>query len=374
MVEEIRDGLSTVIALDTGICQIDGGKSTIRGYSLDNLVMSSTFEEVVWLLIHGDLPSSSDYQTFLAELKEIRESIPAKLKKQIEMLEGNEHPLSVLASCFSLMSADYEMEIPPSEITLKKDTVRSVVSYHTLLTAYLRKRRQRTLWISDSGDSLVRNFCEGVLENRDPLITGYLEKVLIGSSENELTASTFNARVAVSARTDVYAALASGILTWKGYRHGTASGYAMKDLKELAESGQDPQQFYRDKRARKSPFFGFGHRLHKTELDQRVSITKLGTEIVCQRYSGRLFEYAERAERYMKEHEGRLPNPDLYLACFFDAIGLKEDEVSAVVFMGRVAGIAAHIIEESHPTRRIMRPRALYNGPTTKKYIQLTQR
>lgn len=375
MTKRIRDGLARQKVLDTKISGIENSIPHIRGYSLSDLVKNSTFEETTYLLLHEELPNKQEYSLFLDKFRAMREDIPEILHKQMEVFKGGEYYTNVLVNCFSALASEIGTELYPTKEKLIDYAMKTIVITPTLLAWHVRKRKGEKAIMPKKDLDHSNNFyymCYGKVDRR---ISSIIDKIIIGSCENELSVSTFSARVTASARPQFFDAVVSGLSAFKGYRHGTAMDQVRKELEFLSSNGQDIDKFYRDKAEHNELRFGFGHRVHKNKPDERVLTLKKGAEKAYKILGGRLFPVAKKIEEYLAE-KGEGANADFYLPPLLDSLHLNDFEVSAVVLLGRIAGMSAHIVEDMSggKSRPLFRPRAEYNGALNRKYVPMKNR
>ncbi len=375
MTQRIRHGLARQKVLDTKISGIENSSPHIRGYNLCDLVENSTFEEITYLLLHNELPNSQEYASFLDKFRAKRAEIPEVLHKQMNVFNGGEYYINVLINCFSALTSKIGQELYPTNEKLIDYAMTAIAITPTLLAWHIRKGKGKEPIMPRKDLNHGNNFYYMCYGNKNKRIGSVIDKIMTGSCDNELPASTFAARVSASARPHFFDALVSGLSTFKGYRHGTAMDQVKKELEILSSNGEDIDKFYRDKSENNEIRFGCGHRVHKNKAEGRVLFLKQGAKKAYRILGGGLFPITERVEKYLAE-KSEQTNVDFYLPSLLDSLGLNDFEVSLIPLSGRIAGISAHIIEDmsGRKSRPIFRPRAEYTGILNRKYLPIKKR
>jgi len=375
MSNRIRTGLARQKVLDTKISGIENSSPHVRGYHLTDLVKNSTFEETTYLLLHDKLPNSQEYSLFLDKFREKRAEIPDILHKQMKVFKGDEYYINVLTSCFSVLASEKGQELYPTEEKLIDYAMTAIAITPTLLAWHIRKGKGQEPIMPRQDLNHGNNFYYMCYGKKNKRFGSVIDKIMTGSCDNEMPASTFAARVSASARPHFFDALISGLSTFKGYRHGTAMDQVKKELEFLSSDGEDIDGFYRNKAYNNEIRFGFGHRVHKNKVDGRVPSLKKGAKKAYKILGGSLFHITEKVEEYMTE-KGERTNVDFYLPSLLDSLGLNDFEVSLIPLLGRIAGMSTHIIEEigSGKSRPIFRPRAEYTGVLNREYLPMKKR
>lgn len=368
MKRRIRDGLSSLPPLlDTQVSGHvgSGGELCVRGYALTELAESVSYEEVAHLLLHERLPNSDELREFSASLSTPRGSVPAVGSAVAQVFDGSEHPIGVITSCLAAIASTCSDPIIRSHEDLVDSSIKVTRWYGTLLADHIRKRHPADQLEEENG---AQGFSEGFMAdcfgNTALDKARYLDSLLVLASDQGLTASTFSARNAASTRSGFLGAVIAALQAWNGYRHGAASEYACKSLHAVKnEFEYDVERYVRRNRERGVPMFGFGHRRYKKTKDPRLYVLEDLTQRAYHEYGGRIYETASTVTSYFQLRNWQFANPDLYVAMLLDSLGFRAEEMAAVVFMGRLVGVCAHIIEENGPLRPMLRGESLYTGP-----------
>jgi citrate synthase len=371
-------GLEGVIASESAIANIDGkhgdGGLEYRGYQIEDLAGKVSYEETAFLLLHGDLPNRTQLKDFQDRVRGMRE-LPAPLINLLATIPKSNHPMDTLRTSASVLAHfDPDVNASPTDHAANvRKAERLIAQMPTAIAA--RERIVEGLDIVAPRPDLDQaanflNMVHGKLPSETQRASFDLSLVLY--TEHELNASTFAGRVTVSTLSDIYSGVVAAIGTLKGSLHGGANEEAWK----LIESVGDPdnaEKWIHDALARKERIMGFGHRVYKTG-DPRARILKE----YCQKLAHELGDdrwerVAEPIERMVTETKKLPPNVDWPCARLYHYLNLKLDIYTPIFAMARVAGWAAHIIEQLDHNR-LMRPRARYVGPPTRHVTAIDQR
>jgi 2-methylcitrate synthase/citrate synthase II len=376
--EQYHPGLEGIIASETAIANIEGkdgaGGLEYRGYPIEELAGHVSYEETAFLLLHGDLPNRSQLRDFDARLRQSR-LIPPALVGLLEQIPGNIHPMDALRSSVSVLSHfDPDVNAPPTDHAANVRKAERMVAQMATAVAY-RERIRNLLPIIAPRDDLdyAANFLNMVNGKvPSPTMREAFDLSLVLYAEHELNASTFSARVTVSTLSDIYSGIVAAIGTLKGPLHGGANEEAWKVLEQVG-TPENAERWIQDALARKQRIMGFGHRVYKTG-DPRAAIVKpYCVELAREVGDDRWERVAEPIERAVTTQKLLPPNVDWPTARLYHYMGLETDLYTPIFAMSRVAGWAAHVIEQLDHNR-LMRPRARYNGPPHRSVEPIDQR
>lgn len=365
--ERYYPGLEGVIASETAIANIEGkdgaGGLEYRGYAIEDLAGSVSYEEAAFLMLHGDLPNSGQLRDFNSRLREARR-IPESLVALFREIPHHIHPMDVLRTSVSVLSHyDPEVNSPSTDHAANVRKAERLVAQMSTAVAY-RERITKGLPVVPPRDDLDQsaNFLHMINgEIPSETMRSAFDISLVLYTEHELNASTFCGRVTVSTLSDIYSGIVAAIGTLKGPLHGGANEEAWKVLERVG-SPENAGAWIQDALARKERIMGFGHRVYKTG-DPRAVILKnyclaLAKEIGDDRWE----RTAEPIEKAVVSQKQLPPNVDWPSARLYHYMGIEIDVYTPIFAMARVAGWAAHIIEQLDKNR-LMRPRARYVGP-----------
>lgn len=372
MIEPIYSpGLEGVIAGETAVSTIEGGLR-YRGYPVGELVENAGFDEVAFLLLHGDLPNRFQLASFQRRLAAAR-SLPHPLLDLLRVLPPAIHPMDVVRTSVSVLAHyDPETEDSSHEANLRK-AERLVAQIPVAVAAHYRLSRGLEVVPARTDLGNAANFLYMLRgQQAQPHSVRALDVSLILYAEHEFNASTFTARVACSTLSDLHSAIVAAIGALKGPLHGGANEKVMEIL-ESAGSPERAEAWLRQALARKERIMGFGHRVYKTG-DVRAAILKPYARKAAEA-AGVVHweETAEIIEGILGEEKHLFPNLDWPAGRLYYALGLEIPLYTPIFVMSRVTGWSAHFIEQ-HEHNRLIRPRSRYTGPDLQHARPLSQR
>ena len=371
-------GLEGVISNETAITNREGRKGDgdleYRGYRIEDLADHVSYEEAAYLLLHGELPNVSQLADFDSRLRTQR-AVPAELIELLRKIPKSAHGMDVLRTSLSVIS-HYDSEVnasPTDHAANVRKAERIVAKTATAVAARERLLAGLEPVAPDATLDHAANFLymyNGTKPSESMAKAFDLSLVLY--AEHELNASTFAARVTVSTLSDIYSGIVAAVGTLKGSLHGGANEEAWKVLVEVGSPDQ-AEDWIQDALVNKKRIMGFGHRVYKTG-DPRARILKdwcqkLAKEIGDDRWE----KIAEPIEREVTIQKQLPPNVDWPTARLYHYMGLKTEVYTPIFALARVAGWAAHIIEQLD-SNRLMRPRARYTGPANRPIKPIDQR
>lgn len=361
MIELSPQGLAGVVAGDTAISTVgkEGVGLTYRGYAIEDLAEHSSFEEVAWLLLRGELPTSDERAHFLAERKELQQ-LSDELMVFLELLPATAHPMDVLrcgTSVLGCLEPEHSFDQQYRIATRLLSVLPSMLCYW-----YHFACDQFRIEVKIDQPTLAGDFLQLLSGTRpSELHRRALDVALILYAEHEFNASTFAARITASTMSDLYSAVTTGIGTLRGPLHGGANEAAMK----LISSYPDPEAAEYGiliRLARRDKIMGFGHRVYKS-CDPRSEIIKTWAAKLCeQSRQPQMFAVAQRIEMVMQREKGLFPNLDFYSAVVFHCLGIPTAMFTPIFVFARTAGWCAHVFEQ-RANNRLIRPAAHYIGP-----------
>ena len=354
---------------------IDGRASELRyyGYSIHDLAEHSSFEETAWLLLHGELPTAAELHEFDAALKAARE-LPGPLLDVIEAVQGA-HPMAVLRTAVSALAAfDPDCGDPSAEAVRRKGTrlisqVPMIVMAHNRIRSGLEPVAPRAD-LDHAANFLYMLGGEEAGEDARRL----MNTDLILHAEHGSNASSFAARVVIGTDADLHAAMTAAIGALSGPAHGGAAENVMQMVREIGEPG-NAAGYVRDKRARREPVMGFGHRVYRKE-DPRARHLRDGVAgLSVAMGQPRWYEILEAVVDAMAPYSrhGVNVNVDFYAGVMYHLIGIPEDLFVPIFATGRVPGWTAQVLEQ-YDNNILIRPLTRYNGPAAREYVAISER
>jgi citrate synthase len=375
-VHPLKAGLEDVIVSASEICFIDGHKGRLlyRGFDVDDLVAHSSFEEVVYLLWHGRLPSRKELDAHVRALRSTaNRKLPPKVLAMLRLFPKKTTPMEMLRTGVSALSAfDPDAADNSREATLRK-AVRLTAQMPTLVAAWERLRRGKAPVGPDPRLDLAGNFLYMMSGKKPtPLAAKTFDVALILHADHEFNASTFAARVTAGTLSDLHSAVVSGIATLKGPLHGGANEQVMLMVEKIKEPAK-AESWIRKALVDKARIMGFGHRVYRVEDPRAKHLRRLASELGQQIGNSSYVQILDTVVRVMAAEKHIFPNVDLYSGAAYKAMGIPTDQFTPIFAISRVAGWSAHVLEQ-HGNNRLIRPRSEYTGATDAKYVPLAER
>src|SRR6266852_5011525 len=355
-----KEGLEDVVVSTSEICFIDGreGRLLYRGYDVDDLVAHSSFEETIYLLWQGGLPSRKELDAQVKALSATaNRKLPPKLVAMLRLLPRKTTPMEVLRTGVSALSAfDPDAGDNSRDATLRK-AVRITAQMPTLVAAWERIRRGKPLLAPNPRLNLAANFLY-MLTGKKPtdLAAKTFDVALIMHADHEFNASTFASRVTAATLSDLHSAVVSGIGALKGPLHGGANEQVMLVVEKI-KSPQNAEAWIKKAIADKMRLMGFGHRVYRVEDPRAKHLRRLATELGQQAGDTSSVDILNIVARAVTEAKRIYPNVDLYSGAAYKTMGIPTDQFTPIFAMSRVVGWAAHVMEQ-HANNRLIRPRA----------------
>jgi len=372
----IKAGLEDAVVSTSEICFIDGHKGRLlyRGFDVDDLAAQSTFEEVVYLLWHGRLPTKKELDAHVKALSSTaNRRLPPKLLAMLRFFPKKTTPMEILRTGVSALSSfDPDADDNSREATLRK-SVRLTAQMPTLVAAWERIRRGKPVVAPNPKLSLAGNFlCMMSGKKPTPLATKTFDVALTLHADHEFNASTFAARVTAATLSDLHSAVVSGIGALKGPLHGGANEQVMLMVEKIKDPAR-AEAWIRKAIADKARLMGFGHRVYRVEDPRAKHLRRLATELGRQIGNLSYVEILNTAARVVTAEKGIYPNVDLFSGAAYAAMGIPTDQFTPIFAISRVAGWAAHVLEQ-HGNNRLIRPRSEYTGATDARYVPISER
>jgi citrate synthase len=367
-------GLEGVIAAETALCDLDGanGRLAYQGYDIADLAGKATYEEVAYLLWHGELPTRSQLDALNAELVAAR-PLPEALISAYRLLPRDVDPMRVLQLSATMLGVFDPDKTDNSRAANLRKAIRLTAQFPTAIAHHHRIRLGKEPVPPSKDLGHAANFLYMLTGERPSEVnTRAFDASLILYGEHEMNASTFTTRVISSTLSDMHSAVAGGIGALKGPLHGGAGEAVMLTLKEIGRV-QEVDAFVERALAVKRRLMGFGHRVYRAG-DPRAAILRGLAEEACRLSGqGQWFEMAVKLYERVNRAKGLIPNVDFYSAPLFYSLGIPVDLFTPVIAAGRIAGWSAHILEQ-HGDNRLIRPRGAYTGPGRRPFVPLARR
>jgi len=367
-------GLRDVIAATSSICNVNGaeGKLIYVGYDIADLAEHSTFEEVIYLLWNGELPTKSQLaehtRAIMAEAP-----LPAQMLDLLRAFPRTAPPMTVLRTAVSALA----MFDPAASDISHEESMRKAIlltaRIPTIVGAYHRLRNGKEPLAPRANQSLAWNLLYMLLgKEPDPRDARAMDVALILHADHELNASTFAAREVASTLADIYGAITAAVATLAGPSHGGANEKVMRMLEAIGTPDR-AEAWVTNALENHGRIMGFGHAVYKTEDPRATVLRKLSRDLGERAGDTSWYEISTVIERVVRESKGLYANVDFYSASAYHALGIPTDLFTPVFACSRIAGWSAHVLEQ-YANNRLMRPRAEYVGPTNRPYVNIDQR
>jgi citrate synthase len=400
---EIGKLLSTtgIVTLDPGytntgsttsaITYIDGDAGILRyrGYPIDQLAEKSSFLEVSYLLIHGELPTATELAEFQARISR-HTMLHEDLKRFFDGFPRDAHPMPVLSSAVSALSTFYQDSLDPFNADqVELSTIRLLAKLPTIAAYAYKKSVGQPALYPDNSLSLVENFLRMSFGfpaepyQPDPKVVKALDLLFILHADHEQNCSTSTVRLVGSAHTNLFGSISSGIHALSGPLHGGANSAVLDMLDAILADGGDVDAFVKRVKAKEPgvKLMGFGHRVYKN-YDPRAAIVKAtADEILAEMGTSdprldlaKQLEQVALSDEYFIERK-LYPNVDFYTGLIYKALGFPTKMFTVLFAIGRLPGWIAQWREMiTDPDTKIGRPRQVYTGHTARDYSEIEGR
>jgi citrate synthase len=358
----IHKGLAGVIVDTTAISKVvpETNSLTYRGYPVQDLAAHCSFEQVAYLLWHGELPTDQELAMFTQRERASRR-IDRSMLSLLTKLPDSCHPMDVVRTAISYLGAEDPDEDDSTPAANYAKSLRMFAVLPTIVAADIRRRRGLEPIAPHSDLSYAENFLRMSLgEVPEPVIVHAFEQSMILYAEHSFNASTFAARVVTSTRSDIYSAVTAAIGALKGSLHGGANEAVMHDMLEIG-SADRAAGWLHDKLSRKDKVMGFGHRVYK-HGDSRVPTMKAALTRVAEVRDGqRWLDIYAVLEKAMFAVTMIKPNLDFPTGPAYYLMGFDIPSFTPLFVMSRITGWTAHIMEQAG-SNALIRPLSEYSG------------
>jgi len=383
-------GQSGLITLDrgfknTGSCEssitfLNGEEGILRyrGYSIEELAEKSTFLEVAFLLIYGELPAKDELNFFVNEIA-THSLVHEDVKSILDGFPSKSHPMGVLSSLVSSLTAFYPKSLDPnrSKEAIDGTIIRAIAKLPTLAAWSFKNRMRQPIMYPKNSLSYTANFIQMMFglpteeTEVNPIVSKALDKLLILHADHEQNCSTSTVRMAGSSMANVYGAISAGIAALWGPLHGGANQAVLEMLEKIKNDNSDYKKYIELAKDKNSDFrlMGFGHRVYKN-YDPRAKIISKMAEKVLSKLNiqdpllniARELEQAALKDEYFIKRK-LYPNVDFYSGIIYRAMGIPTNMFTVMFALGRLPGWLAHWNEMIHSSHfKINRPRQIYTG------------
>jgi citrate synthase len=372
---KINRGLKGIYFERSGVSDIDGRAGTLhyRGYSIDDLATQSTFEEVAYLLIHGELPSPAQLAEHDAALKAGRE-LPGAVFDIIRATAQG-HPMDVLRTAVSALAALEPESRETGEAAMVRNGLRLTSQVPMIVAAHEAIRNGRPPVDPDPSLSHAANWLWMLKGEKPSEEAARLADVdFILHAEHGSNASSFAARVTIGTEANLHGAIVTALATLAGPAHGGAAEDVMRMVEEIG-APENAADYVKAKRANREAVTGFGHRVYRAEdpraRHMRAGVEQLSKEMGNPRWFAILQAVVEAMKPYARH--GLNVNVDFWSGAIYQLHGIPMDLYVPIFAIGRVPGWVTQCIEQER-SNILIRPLTLYDGPAPRAYVPLDER
>lgn len=394
-------GQSGIITIDPGfkntgstksaITFLDGEKGILRyrGYPIEQLADQSTFLEVAYLLIYGELPEKSNFDSFKSQITN-HTLVHEDIKKLLDGFPSTSHPMGVLSSLVTSLTAFYPKSLDPNrsvdEVNLS--IIRILAKMPTFAAWSYKNQMGHPVTYPDNRLDYCSNFLKMMFGlpteeyEVDPVVVKALDKLLILHADHEQNCSASTVRIVGSSQASLYASISAGINALWGPLHGGANTAVIEMLEGIKEDGGDTKKWMAKAKDKDDPFrlMGFGHRVYKN-FDPRAKIIKKAADDVLEKLgvNDPVLDIAKGLEKEALEDEYFVerklyPNVDFYSGIIYRALGIPSEMFTVMFALGRLPGWIAQWKEMRENKEPIGRPRQVYVGENERNYIPDSKR
>ncbi|MGV8884595.1 MAG: citrate synthase [Microbacteriaceae bacterium] len=383
----LDQGFVNTASTKSAITYIDGDAGILRyrGYAIEDVAKNSTYLEVAWLLIYGQLPTADELAGFDEKIRR-HTLLHEDLRRFFDALPHNAHPMSVLSSAVSALSTYYEGSLSVRDPEQVEMSIVRLLAKLPVIAAYAHKKSLGQAFLyPDNSLSFVDNFLKlnfGTMAEPyevNPVLSKALDRLLILHEDHEQNASTSTVRLVGSTEANIFSSISAGINALYGPLHGGANEAVLKMLGEIKESGDGVATFVERVKNKEEGvrLMGFGHRVYKN-FDPRATLVKESADEVLAALGiqddlldiAKELEAVALADDYFAERK-LYPNVDFYTGVIYKAMGFPPRMFTVLFAIGRLPGWIAHWREMNNdPATKIGRPQQLYIGEAARAWPQ----
>jgi citrate synthase len=387
----LDSGFKNTGSTTSSITFLDGEEGILRyrGYNIEDLAEKSSFLEVAYLLIYGELPTKEQYEDFTKNITH-HTLVHEDIKKILDGFPSNAHPMGVLSSLICSQTAFYPDSLNPnrSEEQINLSIIRLIAKIPTFAAWAYKNKMGHPVNYPDNSLDYCSNFLKMMFAlpaekyEVDPIVAKALDSLLILHADHEQNCSTSTVRIVGSSQASVYASISAGINALWGPLHGGANQSVIEMLEAIKADGGDAKKYLDKAKDKNDPFrlMGFGHRVYKN-FDPRAKIIKKAADDVLGKLGvkdpvldiAKELEYAALNDPYFVERK-LYPNVDFYSGIIYRALGIPTDMFTVMFALGRLPGWIAQWKEMRENGEPIGRPRQVYTGATERDYVTMTKR
>lgn len=387
----LDSGFKNTGSTTSSITFLDGEEGILRyrGYRIEDLAEKSSFMEVAYLLIYGELPTQTQFDDFTKQIT-YHTLVHEDIKKILDGFPSNAHPMGVLSSLICSLSAFYPDSLNPNstpeEVNLSM--IRLLAKMPTFAAWAYKNKMGHPVNYPDNSLDYCSNFLKMMFAlpaeryEVDPVVAKALDALLILHADHEQNCSTSTVRMVGSSQGPIYASISAGINALWGPLHGGANQSVIEMLEAIKADGGNTKKYLDKAKDKNDPFrlMGFGHRVYKN-FDPRAKIIKKAADDVLTKLGvkdpildiAKELEYAALNDSYFVDKK-LYPNVDFYSGIIYRALGIPTDMFTVMFALGRLPGWIAQWKEMTEKGEPIGRPRQVYTGATERNYVTMNKR
>ncbi|MFD1769651.1 citrate synthase [Sphingobacterium suaedae] len=384
-------GFKNTGATKSAVTYLDGEQGVLqyRGYPIEQLAEKSTFLEVAYLLIYGELPSKDVLEKFRADIRK-QMMIHEDMKNFFAGFPSKSHPMGQLSCLVGALSAFYPESLNPNPTDEEenKTIINLLAKMPTIVSWIQKKSLGHPVVYPKNNLGYIENFLTMIFgevtgeTTFDPVVVSAMHKLLILHADHEQNCSTSTVRIVGSSNANLYASISAGINALWGPLHGGANQAVIEMLEAIKNDGGDAEKYLAKAKDKNDPFrlMGFGHRVYKN-FDPRAKIIKKACDDILEKLgvNDPVLEIAKRLEEAALNDQYFIdrklyPNVDFYSGIIYRALGFQSDMFTVLFALGRLPGWIAQWKEMRDNKEPIGRPRQVYTGATKRDYIDINNR
>jgi 2-methylcitrate synthase len=374
MTEDIKKGLLGIVVDETTISKVmpEINSLTYRGYQVQELCENCKFEEVAYLIWHGNLPNTIELRKFEAEERQNRR-ITKNLTKIIEHMPKRSHPMDVARTAVSVMALeDKETSDNSADANMRK-ALRIFAKVPTALAAFFRIRKGKKILQPKKNLTFSENFFHMLFGKvpRSEIVRAF-DVSLILYAEHGFNVSTFTARTITSSLSDMHGAITGAIASLKGPLHGGANEKVMEMMNKI-KTPKNAKKWINNAIDKKQVVMGFGHRVYKSGDSRVPTMKKYFLKVAKIKKDKKFYKIYDIIEKVMIKRKGIYPNMDFPTGPAYHLMGFDIDFFTPIFVIARITGWTAHIMEQ-HASNKLIRPLSKYSGEKHRKVVLINQR